>query len=131
MELALTPESEAPARAGQRSVVWAWESERFIYPDFFRNFMDSRFTMAASEPKLELLDSLERRQCEWDAGRGNQQAIGAVGEGAGGSARACGQLIGSAESRDVRECGGLTRQPCAEEEWRCREHALRCGDQRV
>jgi hypothetical protein len=53
--------SEAPARAGQRSVVWAWESERFIYPDFFRNFMDSRFTMAASEPKLELLDSLERR----------------------------------------------------------------------
>ena len=53
--------SEASARAGQRSVVWAWESERFIYPKFFRNFMDSLLTMAASEPNPELLDSLDRR----------------------------------------------------------------------
>ena len=48
------------ARAGSRSVFWAWESERFIYPEGFRNFMDSLSTTAASEPNLELLDSLGR-----------------------------------------------------------------------
>jgi hypothetical protein len=53
--------SEASARAGSRSVAWSWESERFIYPEFFQNFMDSLFTVAASAPNLELLDSLDRR----------------------------------------------------------------------
>jgi hypothetical protein len=53
--------SEASARAGSSTVFWAWESERFIYPEFFQNFMDSLFTMAASEPNLELPDSLDRR----------------------------------------------------------------------
>jgi hypothetical protein len=42
-------------------VVWAWESERFIYPEFFQNYMDSLVTMAASEPNLQLIDSLDRR----------------------------------------------------------------------
>lgn len=53
--------SEASARANQRSVAWAWESERFIYPEFFQDFMDSLFTVAASAPNRELLDSMDRR----------------------------------------------------------------------
>ena len=48
------------ARAGSRSVFWAWESERFIYPAAFRSFMDSISATAASEPNVELLDSIGR-----------------------------------------------------------------------
>lgn len=59
------------ARSGLRSVFWAWESERFIYPAGFRNFMDSVSATAVSEPNLELLDSLNRRWCEVHVGRGH------------------------------------------------------------
>lgn len=47
------------AREGVRSVFWAWEAERFIYPAAFRNFMDSLSATVASEASLELLDSLD------------------------------------------------------------------------
>jgi hypothetical protein len=48
------------ASAGLRAPFWAWESERFIYPEQFRAFMDSLSGTLASEPDEAALDSLGR-----------------------------------------------------------------------
>jgi len=48
------------ARAGIRSIFWAWESQSFIYPEAFRAFMDSIAATAPDQPNDALMDSIVR-----------------------------------------------------------------------